>query len=97
MSLITPTREAEPQIFDIRQDYGSHYLREEIAKGLGALTPTLPSLLLWDDHGQRLFDRFSQTPSYYPFHGEIEVLSRYGSEIGGNEPAEGALLELGCG
>ncbi|KAI1387346.1 histidine-specific methyltransferase [Hypoxylon trugodes] len=89
--------EDQPQIFDIRQNYDGLDLKGEIVRGLGSQLPTLPSLLLWDDQGQDLFDRFSQTPTYYPFHGEIEVLSRYGSDIGASVPAEGALLELGCG
>lgn len=89
--------EDAPQIFDIRQDYDSLDLREEIRNGLGARPPSLPSLLLWDDQGQKLFDRFSQTPTYYPFHSEIEVLNRNGADIGASVPAGGALLELGCG
>lgn len=90
-------QEDKRQIFDIRAGHDSLDLREEIKNGLGSQPPTLPSLLLWDDQGQKLFDRFSQTSSYYPFHGEIEVLSQYGSDIGASMPAGGALLELGCG
>ncbi|KAI0521402.1 histidine-specific methyltransferase [Xylaria bambusicola] len=85
------------QIFDIRQSGESLDLKSKIITGLQSLAPTLPSLLLWNDRGQRLFDRFSQTPSYYPFHSEIEVLNRHGSNIGECIPTSGVLLELGCG
>jgi uncharacterized SAM-dependent methyltransferase len=89
--------DGNPHIFDIRQSYDSLDLKEEIVNGLAASPPVLPSLLLWDEEGQRFFDELTQTPTYYPFHGEIEVLSRYGSDIGASMPANGVLLELGCG
>lgn len=84
------------RILDIRQ--GDNFdLKKEIVKGLTGKPRSLPSLLLWDDQGQKLFDQFSQKPDYYPFHSEIEVLSRHGSSIAGYMPVEGILLELGCG
>lgn len=89
--------EDNPIIIDIRQRDDSLDLKGEINAGLRSQPPTLPSLLLWDDEGQKLFDQFSQTPSYYPFHSEIEILGRHGSDIGATAPADGALLELGCG
>lgn len=86
-----------PIIIDIRQLNDSLDLKAEINAGLCSQPPTLPTLLLWDDEGQKLFDQFSQTPCYYPFHGEIEILGRHGFDIGATAPSKGALLELGCG
>ncbi|KAI3317692.1 histidine-specific methyltransferase [Xylariaceae sp. AK1471] len=97
MSPSTLRQDDGPQIFDIRQSCNSLDLKEDIITGLQSKPPTLPSLLLWNDRGQMLFDQFSQTPSYYPFHSEIEVLNQYGSHIGGCIPTDGVLLELGCG
>jgi uncharacterized SAM-dependent methyltransferase len=97
MSPSTLRQDDGPRIFDIRQSFNSLDLEGDIITGLQSQPPTLPSLLLWNDRGQMLFDRFSQTPSYYPFHSEIEVLSQYGSHIGGSIPTDGVLLELGCG
>lgn len=85
-------------IYDIRQDTSECVdLRREIIKGLWSQPRSLPSLLLWDDNGQDLFDRFSQTPTYYPFHSEIEILDRSASEIAESLPESSALIELGCG
>ncbi|KAI3326430.1 histidine-specific methyltransferase [Xylariaceae sp. AK1471] len=97
MSPIKLGLEGQPQILDIRQGYNSLDLKEEITNSLRSQPPSIPSLLLWDDQGQKLFDRLSQNPSYYPFHSEMDVLSQYGSSIGGSMPADGVLLELGCG
>jgi uncharacterized SAM-dependent methyltransferase len=85
------------KIFDIRQDIDYLGVPEDIINGLSSDPPSLPSFLLWDDKGLELFDRFSQTASYYPFHSEIEILNRCASEIAGNVPPGGALIELGCG
>ncbi|KAI2625239.1 histidine-specific methyltransferase [Xylaria nigripes] len=87
----------QPRILDIRQGHNSFNLGDEITKGLRKYPRSIPSLLLWDDSGLELFDRFSQRPAYYSFHSEIEILSRYGSSIGANIPADSLLLELGCG
>ncbi|PHH92576.1 hypothetical protein CDD83_6738 [Cordyceps sp. RAO-2017] len=84
-------------VFDIRQDMHSIDLANDIRNGLAAANPFLPSLLLWDDRGQKLFDDFSQTASYYPFHGEVEALNLHGSHLSRSVPDGGILLELGCG
>ncbi|KAK2758726.1 hypothetical protein FQN54_003416 [Arachnomyces sp. PD_36] len=86
------------EIYDIRQDSSPCIdLRGEIIKGLKSQPKTLPGLLLWDDNGQQLFDVFSQTPTYYPFHSEVEILDHRASEIAGSVPEGSALIELGCG
>jgi uncharacterized SAM-dependent methyltransferase len=97
MSPIKLEPEGQPRILDIRQSHSTLNLAEEITNSLRGQPPSLPSLLLWDDRGQKLFDRFSQRPSYYPFHGEMDVLSQYGSSIGASIPTDEILLELGCG
>ncbi|KAI0449216.1 histidine-specific methyltransferase [Xylaria acuta] len=97
MSPIKLGPEAQPQILDIRQGHSSFDLGEEIVNGMRYQPRSLPSLLLWDDRGLEHFDRLSQKPAYYPFHGEIEILRKYGSSVGSSIPANGILLELGCG
>ncbi|KAF9889672.1 hypothetical protein FE257_007180 [Aspergillus nanangensis] len=85
------------QIFDIRQDIENVQLRNNIIDGLSPYPASLPSSLLWTAPGLRLFDRFSQTPSYYPFHSEIEILQQSAAEIADGVPAGAVLIELGCG
>ncbi|KAI1815244.1 histidine-specific methyltransferase [Poronia punctata] len=86
-----------PHIYDIRNSYETLDLKEEITLGLQSHPPVLPSLLLWNERGQHAFDRLSQVPSYYPFHGELDVLNRHGPQIGGHIPSDALLVELGCG
>jgi hypothetical protein len=85
------------EIYDIRQDTKSTSLKQEIIQGLSADPPSLPSLLLWDDRGQELFDSFSQTPSYHPFHSELEIINKRAADIARSVPDKSALIELGCG
>ncbi|KAJ2999321.1 hypothetical protein NUW58_g38 [Xylaria curta] len=97
---MSPSRlgpEGQPQVLDIRQGHSSFSLGEEIVNGMRCQPRSLPSLLLWDDRGLEHFDRFSQGPAYYPFHGEIEILCKYSPSICSALPANGILLELGCG
>nr|ABF29401.1 hypothetical protein [Xylaria sp. BCC 1067] len=97
---MSPSRlgpEGQPQVLDIRQGHSSFSLGEEILNGMRCQPRSLPSLLLWDDRGLEHFDRLSQRPAYYPFHGDIEILCKYAPSICSALPANGILLELGCG
>ncbi|RMJ26304.1 Pfam:DUF2260 [Aspergillus sp. HF37] len=85
------------EIYDIRHDTKSTGLQQEVIQGLSADPLSLPSLLLWDDRGQELFDSFSQTPSYYPFHSELEIINKRSADIARSVPDKSALIELGCG
>ncbi|KAI1278956.1 histidine-specific methyltransferase [Xylaria sp. FL0933] len=96
-NIVTFVESKDVAIIDIRQDVNTLDLRAEIISGLRPDNPTLPSMLLWDDRGQKLFDRLTQCPSYYPFHSEAEILSERGCELGESIPDQGVLLELGCG
>ncbi|KAI1275327.1 hypothetical protein F5Y07DRAFT_400553 [Xylaria sp. FL0933] len=97
MSSIKLEYEDQPEIMDIRRGHSTFNLVEEITGGLRMQPPKIPSLLLWNDRGLKLFDRYTQEPSYYPFHSEVEILRSHGSGIGTSMPANGMLLELGCG
>ncbi|KAI1824255.1 histidine-specific methyltransferase [Xylaria intraflava] len=85
----------ESSIIDIRQGLSTFDPVEEVTRSLRG--HSLPSLLLWDDKGQEWFDQLSQTPTYYLFHGEIEILRLHGASMAATVPANGMLLELGCG
>ncbi|KAF9220882.1 DUF323 domain-containing protein [Gyrodon lividus] len=79
----------------------------EIVKGLEAPlnAKTLPTLLLYDERGLRLYDKITtDAPEYYLFGAEEEILRRHACEIvrvmhgrtGGILPAE-VVLEFGAG
>ncbi|KAK5624972.1 hypothetical protein RRF57_000688 [Xylaria bambusicola] len=97
MSPIHLELEDRPQVVDIRRSESNLDLVKEVTSGLRSQPLEIPSILLWTDRGLKLFDRYVQIPSYYPFHSEMEVLRVHGSSIVASMPADGVLLELGCG
>lgn len=84
-------------IHDIRQSRHEVGAREALVQGLISSPPRIPEFLLWDDKGLALFDLFVQTPTYYPFHSEIEIFQQYASEIVKGIPSGSVVIELGCG
>ena len=64
------------QIIDIRSDVASFELKREIQNGLkpqGGQEKTLPTLLLYDETGLRLFEKITYLEEYYLTNAEIEV------------------------
>ncbi|KAI1733479.1 histidine-specific methyltransferase [Xylaria scruposa] len=96
-TLVNSMESEDITIIDIRQDVNTLDLRDEVISGLQADHPTLPSMLMWDDRGQKLFDTLTQCPVYYPFHSEAEILNESGCKFGESIPDQGVLVELGCG
>lgn len=86
-------------------------LRAEILAGLSAPPGqrSLPTLLLYDESGLRLYDDITtQAPEYYLFAAEEEILKHHGDEIvqamrGGissldvTDEQDTIVLELGAG
>ncbi|KAK3502418.1 histidine-specific methyltransferase [Neurospora crassa] len=59
----------------------------------------LPSLLLWDEKGQSLYDSILATPSYYPYRVENTLLQEQISDIASTiaSSTTDILVELGAG
>ncbi|KAL8830323.1 MAG: hypothetical protein Q9170_005780 [Blastenia crenularia] len=87
-------------IEDIRQnDIGSSVL-DELHQGLrpeAGKEKRLPTLLLYDEKGLKLFEDISYLDEYYPTNAEIEVLQKYAIEIVASIPQDCVILELGAG
>jgi EasF-like predicted methyltransferase len=66
-------------------------------EGLQSSEPFLPELLLWNDAGQRLFQAFSETPTYYPMSKELDILTSEVNEMVQNLPQSSTIIELGAG
>jgi len=91
---------ADPEIIDIRRDKGEHSLLEEIKSGLrpaDGAEKTLPTLLLYDEAGLRLFEDITYLEEYYLTEDEIEVLKDYARSIADRIPDGSIVLELGSG
>ena len=82
-------------------------ITDQIIKGLEAPLndKTLPTLLLYDERGLRLYDKITtDAPEYYPFGAEEEIFREHAFDIvqvmhkriGGVMPGE-VVLELGAG
>lgn len=59
--------------------------------------PLLPSSIISDDIGLRIWSELTHAPEYYQTRVEIELLERYGSEIVKEIPSQCTLIDLGSG
>jgi L-histidine Nalpha-methyltransferase / hercynylcysteine S-oxide synthase len=101
---------AKPEIVDVRFDgrtTGTDDICQQIVTGLNqsANNKTLPTLLLYNERGLRLYDDITtEAPEYYLFAAEEEILKTHADEIvqsmhsreGEVLPGE-VVLELGAG
>ena len=97
---------AEPHIVQLPRIEAATPLSVEIINGLQKPRGqrTVPTILLYDEQGLRLYDEITtKAPEYYLFPAEEEILRQHGGEIvrlmhGGEPVQEGeVVLELGAG
>ena len=87
-------------IIDIRTTEIGLSIAEEIQKGL---RPTngegkqLPTLLLYDEVGLKLFEDITYLDEYYLTNAEIEVLEKYADHIAARIRPGSQMIELGSG
>jgi hypothetical protein len=87
-------------IIDIRQDDFDGSLVKDIYNGLNPQDGgqrTLPTLLLYDCEGLRLFEKITYLDEYYLTNAEIEVLTTHAKAIVEQIPENSQLVELGSG
>lgn len=91
---------SEVLILDIRQKESSSSLRSDIHKMLRPAKgeeKRLPTLLLYDEQGLKLFEDITYLEEYYLTNAEIEVLKGHADDIAQLIPAGSQILELGSG
>ncbi|CAK3926972.1 Hypothetical predicted protein [Lecanosticta acicola] len=96
----TPIQAAVPGIIDIRSDAAGIELKQLIASGLKPRDggeKILPTLLLYDNKGLKLFEQITYLDEYYLTREEITVLEQYADRIAERIPAGAMMLELGSG
>lgn len=96
----TTATNGTPNIIDIRSDTAGISVRKEISKGLRPTDgeeKTLPTLLLYDQEGLKLFEEITYLDEYYLTGQEIEVLEKYAERIAERIPNHAMLVELGSG
>ena len=87
-------------ITDIRRNGLNDTLLDEIRSKLepiGGGEKQLPTLLLYDEEGLRLFEKITYLDEYYLTNAEIEVLTNHASEIANWMPPGTMMIELGSG
>lgn len=89
-----------PRIIDIRSDSEGINLRNEIKAGLDVgdgEDKTLPTLLLYDNRGLKLFENITYLDQYYLTGQEIQVLTEHADKIADRIPNRALVVELGSG
>ncbi|KAL1863493.1 hypothetical protein Plec18170_000329 [Paecilomyces lecythidis] len=93
-------RPNDVDIIDIRGEELDLSLGKEIIRGLnpqdGGLR-SLPTILLYDTEGLKLFEQITYLEEYYLTNAEIEVLSTHAKSIVERLPDNAQLIELGSG
>lgn len=89
-----------PNIIDIRTDTAAISIKKEIISGLSVENgkeKRLPTLLLYDEKGLRLFEEITYLDEYYLTGQEIEVLQESSDRIADRIPCGSMVVELGSG
>ncbi|KAI1914528.1 hypothetical protein LOZ61_002196 [Ophidiomyces ophidiicola] len=95
-----PLSNATVAITDIRRNDLINSLAEGILQGLEAkdgVQKCLPTLLLYNAEGLRLFEEITYLEDYYLTNAEIDVLTTNATNIVERAPENAQLLELGSG
>ena len=86
-------------LIDIRREELGFSLLDEIHKRLRpeSLEKTLPTLLLYDEKGLKLFEDITFLDEYYLTNAEIEVLTKHAVRIAQCIQDDSLIIELGSG
>ncbi|KAF2083585.1 hypothetical protein K490DRAFT_51286 [Saccharata proteae CBS 121410] len=87
-------------IIDIRRELDGFSLLQDIRTGLSPADggeKTLPTLLLYDEKGLKLFEDITYLDEYYLTNAEIEVIERNAKEIAKRIQPGSIIVELGSG
>jgi len=88
------------EILDIRVGKTEFDILQDIKKGLRPADggeKKLPTLLLYDEAGLRLFEKITYLEEYYLTNAEIEVLETYAERIAQHIQPGSIVVELGSG
>lgn len=93
-----PTKDVD--IVDIHRTEGESSLMEDIYRGIDPSDGkgrSLPTIILYDAQGLKLFEEITFLDEYYLTNAEIEVLSSNAKRIVSMIPDNSQLVELGSG
>ncbi len=88
------------EILDIQQKRSSSSLLDDIRAKLRAeegKEKQLPTILLYDERGLKLFEEITFLEEYYLTNAEIEALETHSDRIAEEVPSDVQIIELGSG
>jgi uncharacterized SAM-dependent methyltransferase len=87
------------EIIDIRREEIEVSLKDEIISGLKKKEgeKSLPTLLLYDETGLKLFEEITHSEDYYLTNSEIEILEKYAERMADRIANDSIVVELGSG
>lgn len=88
------------EILDIRRDQIEHSLKAEIFRQLQPVDgqeKQLPTLLLYDEVGLRLFEEITYLDEYYLTNAELEILREHAGDMAHRIRPGSVVMELGSG
>lgn len=88
------------EILDIRRKQKSSSLRNELGeklRGEQGNEKQLPTILLYDERGLKLFEEITYLEEYYLTNAEIEALKTHADSIAKEIPHGAQMIELGSG
>ena len=99
-SLEISETKARPRILDIRREKSEFCSRSGILEALSSNVEgerVLPTLLLYNEHGLKLFEKITYLEEYYLTDAEIEVLESNCHRIAEHIQSGSRVVELGSG
>ena len=87
-------------IIDIRREGSEYSILDEMSKMLNpkpGQEKKMPTLLLYDEQGLKLFEDITYLDEYYLTNAEIEALERHANEMARYVQSGSQLVELGSG
>jgi uncharacterized SAM-dependent methyltransferase len=97
---VSKARPRQSPIIDIRRETDERSILDDIRQGLrpaDGKEKTLPTLLLYDEAGLKLFEKITYLDEYYLTNAEIEVLETYADHIAERILPGSIVVELGSG
>ena len=93
-------RENGLSILDIRRNEIGSSILDDLQFGLRPVDggeKKMPTMLLYDEKGLKLFENITYLEEYYLTNAEIDVLERYADQIADRVQAGSQVIELGSG
>ena len=78
-------------------DILKHMLEQSLLEKNGGQQPLLPSAVMSDDVGLKIWSEITHSSEYYQTRDEIELLKQHGPEIAQHIPSSCTVIDLGSG